>query len=348
MKTIEKVLDVNAHIKDLQYEVFCDDGIYAARIRFTNLAYGTITDIRFSAQGCNKFGDVVLVNGREKFFLVLQDINIGKNSDAINMKAALPSDDIRSLVLEESQIHFTDGSVVTYEGKQEYTVELEIFSPIDEIEKEQAAALKYKFGHEFKYKAKEIEVAWICGCGCVNKADSDVCMSCNTKKTDAFAAFKEETLNSIVTEYRVAEENRKEAERNEVQKIKNKKEHIKNLIINGIIFAIFACIIGFFVVMAGRRIYDNEDYMRDDLQGTYTYYDKAGAPLRQLKVYGDELIYISKYLGEYITHDITWYPTRGQFATFDTYTVTKNGDIKDGNMLYKKGGYMTIEEDSDY
>ena len=165
MKKIKKVVDINAHIENLKCEISIENGLSVAKISFTNLAYGTIKAIKFSAQGFNSFGDTILVNGKEKFLLIIQDINVEKNEVVRNINVDLPNNGIRDLVLEESQICFMDGSVVTYEGKQEHVFELEEFDTTYINEREQLAALKNKFGNQIRYKPKTFDVGWICSCG---------------------------------------------------------------------------------------------------------------------------------------------------------------------------------------
>lgn len=78
MKTIQKIIDVNAHIENLKCEISMENEMSVARISFDNIGIGNITAIKFNACGYNSFGDVVLVNGKEKFFLIIQDILIKK------------------------------------------------------------------------------------------------------------------------------------------------------------------------------------------------------------------------------------------------------------------------------
>lgn len=71
-------IDENAHIQNLCCEVNLDGGIPKATISFDNLGYGVITAIKFCAQGFNAFNDIVLIEGKGSFFLIVQDISIDK------------------------------------------------------------------------------------------------------------------------------------------------------------------------------------------------------------------------------------------------------------------------------
>ena len=125
MRTIQKTIDINAHIEELKCEINVDAGNTIAKISFVNLGFGDITAIKFNACGYNSFGDIVPVDGKEKFFLIIQDVMIAKNESATDLKAKLPNADIKKLDLEECQICYADGSVATYMGNNCFTLDLE-------------------------------------------------------------------------------------------------------------------------------------------------------------------------------------------------------------------------------
>ena len=64
MKKVQKSVDLNAHICQLDYKVFTKDGNAFLKLSFFNLGFGNITAIKFVAQGYNSFGDSVMVNDR--------------------------------------------------------------------------------------------------------------------------------------------------------------------------------------------------------------------------------------------------------------------------------------------
>lgn len=79
MKSVKKVIDINAHIENLKCQIESSAGGSLALISFDNLGFGTVTAIKFNAIGYNSFGDVIKINGNDRFFLIIQDISIGKN-----------------------------------------------------------------------------------------------------------------------------------------------------------------------------------------------------------------------------------------------------------------------------
>lgn len=343
MKKRSRTIDINAHISNLTCDINVQDGTVTALIGFDNLAYGTITAIKFDAVGYNSFGDVVTIDGKEKFFLIIQDISVGKNETAENLKAVLPNADVRRLVLEESQICFADGSVVTYEGKQEFTFEFEEFDSEQPEEKEEREAVENKFGRGFIYKPQNYTNGWICGCGCFNKLGGNQCISCGAVKEEAFSVCSSDTLKELVGKYRIAEEERKAAAQKEKeQKEKEQKQKKIKIGIGGVIAAILAVFIGYSSMMSGRTTYPSEYEMKKALKGTYTHYTESGTASKQIMINSDSVT-IKWSMGDELGFEVTaWNYKKGTFETFEKYTVLSDGNIKDEDGdLYEKGGYMS-------
>lgn len=350
MKMINKIVDANAHIENLICKMSIENGASVAMIGFDNLAYGTITAIKFDAQGYNSFDDTVLINGKEKFLLIIQDISVGKSEGARNLKVILPSPDIRKLELKESQICFSDGSVATYQGKKEVSFELEEFDTAVSAEREQLDALKDKFGDGFKYKPKECDAGWICGCGCLNKADSDVCISCGTNKADAFSACTEGSLKTIVEKYRVAEEEKKEVARKEAgKKAKEKKQQNIKIGIGVVVAVVVTILVGHSVVMSQRTTYSSEEEMKAAVRGTYTYYEDYQAQ-RMINISGNTVTEKWPSLDSSLDLPVSsWNPKNGTFkASFAHCIVTNTGDIIFDGDLYEKGGSWSSSSSSSY
>lgn len=340
MKEVKKAFDINAHIVNINCEVGYDDDTSKALISFDNLGYGIITAIKFNAKGYNSFGDVVQVNGKEKFFLIIQDISIEKNCAAKDLKAKLPNGDIRKLELEECQICCADGSVLTYGGKDSREIVLEEYD-ISETDEESINAIEEKLRTQIKYYPKDVDWGWICTCGRLNKLDSSECSSCKNTKADVFSITDEIAVKSIIEEYRKNEEDRQEQAKQEaILKEKNAKKRNVKIGISIIIAIIFAIIIGNAVVMSGRSTFSSADEMRSAMQGTYTYYSDYGSASRQIVISGDKATYKWSYGNDMETTIDEWNYKRGTFSTFETLVVTNQGYIKDGNDVYKKGGTL--------
>ncbi|MBU9746818.1 hypothetical protein [Diplocloster agilis] len=350
MRKVTTVIDINAHIRALTCDIKVQNGVVTAIIGFENLAYGTITAIKFHAVGYNSFNDIVPINGKEKFFLIIQDIHVGINETAKDLKAVLPNPDIRKLDLEECQICYSNGSVSTYKGKEEYTYEFEAFDFAKAEEKEIREALEDKFGRGFVYKPQEYENGWICGCGYFNLSDSDKCLSCETYKSDAFSVCSADVLKQIVMEHHIAEEERKKrALKQQEQEERVKRQKYIKIGICAVVVLIFAIFLGHSIVMSGRTLYSSEKEMKEALQGKYTHYYDNGDAMQQIEIKGDQVKIRWAFGGDLDSEVKEWNYKKGTFRTFQTYTVLRNGDIKDKNgTLFEKGGFMPIDgSDSD-
>lgn len=347
MKTVQKTIDINAHIENLQCEISADNGNAIAKISFTNLGYGDITAIKFNACGYNSFGDNVPVNGKDKFFLIIQDITIGKNEIATDLKAKLPNPDMKKLELVECQICYADGTVASYDGDNSFDFELEeIDNP------EQLSALHKLYDENAKFKPKDFEQGWVCSCGRFNKHDKNVCSLCNKNKTDTIKTCSDENLKKLVEEYKISEEKDKQAR--EAEQARLEKEKKKRNIFIGI--AIVVCIIlafpiGHAIQISQRTTFSSEEEMKEALQGTWTYYENGYSAKYRVNIENDTVTKRWVNLGSSSDLELAikkWNPKDGTFeVTVGTYTVLSNGNIKDedGNE-YEKGGYMSADDDS--
>lgn len=333
-------IDINAHIANISCEISNSENGTVAIISFDNLGYGNITAVKFNATGYNAFGDIIRVNGKEQFFLIIQDINIAKNESAKGLKAKMPNNDIRSLTLEECQICFSDGTVSTYLGN-----DTRQFSLTERSVSEAAVecmALKAKFGKEFTYIPLKLDFGWVCGCGRYNPVNNVTCSKCCNKKEEVLAVLDDNEVMKIVSDFQKSEELRKEQERlAEIQKEKERKKRNIIISISIIISAMLAWIIGNALVMAGRSTYSSEAEMKAALQGTYTYYNDSGKASRQMVISGDTVTYKWSHAGDMETDIREWNYEKGIIHTFEDIIVTSDGNLKSDGELYKKGGSMS-------
>ena len=329
MKKTSKTFDTNAHIQNISYQIDTNNGISTAVISFDNLGYGDITAVKFTAVGYNSFGDIINVNDKETFFIIVQDVLIAKNETAYGLKSKLPSNEIRTLDLEECQICFADGSVVSYEGKCEIEAEMEEYTTSNGAEGCQLRALQDKFGEKYKYKLVELENGWICSCGRFNKNVDTVCSNCTNSKSEIVQFNDIEKVNRLVEDYKQAETKKAEEAKIENERLaKEKKKRNIYIGIATIISIIFICLIGRAAVMSGRSTFATEADMKKAIQGTYTQY-KDGKARHTISIKGDTLT--SKYVnlpggGQDLDID-SYNPKSGTFeASFAHCVVKKNGD----------------------
>lgn len=350
MKSIQKIIDVNAHIENLKCKIDVENGMAVARISFDNLGIGNITAIKFNACGYNSFGDIVQINGKDNFFLIIQDINIGKNEFSKDLKAKLPNTDIKMLKLTESQICYEDSSVISYDGESVYTFEIDEFDINTDCE--QVNALKKMYDKRMKYVPKDFGQGWICGCGRFNKSDSTICSCCSKNKSNTMSVTSPEGLKDLVEKYHRLEHEERELSRKQAEQEAKVARNKKIGIVIAVVCAI--AMISFIIhssVMSKRMIFDSESDMKQALQGTFTcYYDKdsyrAYEARYKMNITEESLTYRWVNLGSDNDQEyeiLEYYPDKGQFKVYvkGIITVLSNGDLKDdeGNIYEKGGGW---------
>ena len=260
MKTITKIIDINAHIANITCEIDVSNDMPKALISFDNLGFGVVTAVKFNAKGYNSFEDVVPVDGKDKFYLIIQDINIEKNTSAKNLKATLPNEDIRRLELEECQICYADGFVSNYAGADSKKIATKQFGTFG-IEKEILEAIQDIISPEATIIPKDIGTGWLCSCERYNDQDIYICSKCGAKKEDIFKITNSEFVADIRARHKRNEEERKEkTQQEEVAKkrtLKRRNIKIGTGVIAGTLLIIF---IGSSVVMSGRTTKSSGDY----------------------------------------------------------------------------------------
>lgn len=346
MKTVEKKIDINAHIENLKCEISVENQISVAKLSFTNLGYGDLTAIKFDARGYNAFGDIVPINGKDQFFLIVQDLIVKRNETAVDLKAKLPSADIRKLELTESQICYADGSVVSYEGENRLAFDLEQFD-----NQEQLNALHKLYDENAMFKPKEFAQGYICSCGRFNALNETVCSLCGKGKSYAFEACSDNSLKKLVDEYHVSEQKDREVLKAEQKKMKEAK--MKKRIVFGIAAVIVGLALSFAIhaiQLSHRTVYASESDMKAALQGTWTCYDEEYTA--QYKLLIQDMDMTKRWVDLDSRYDVEvkieqLKPDEGTFYVFSSmYTVLNNGNIKDdeGNE-YEKGGIWSDSEE---
>lgn len=343
MRKVKKTIDINAHIQNITCHIESASNNSVATIGFYNLGYGTITAIKFYAKGYNAFGDVISINGKESFFLIIQDIFIEKNTNVENLKANLPNSDIRKLDLKEAQICYSDGSVVSYESENYKDYELEEYEYGSEGKL--ADALKEKYGYDFRYKPMDYPEGWICGCGRWNRLSDKNCSKCGVSKENAMNDTSEDGSQRLLEQYLKIEEQRavEKQKKDEDQKKKDKKKKIY-LALSPFIAIIVVCFIIRFSTLAKRSTYASELVMKTAVNGTYTY-SENGYIRKQIRIDGSTMTKRWNRLGS--ANDVEtfikeWEPNNGTIQTdVGTLIVSKNGNIIYGDEEYVKGGHWS-------
>lgn len=333
-------IDINSEISDLFYEIKIENNIPFVYISFKNIAKSTMTAIKFLAKGYNSFGDVININGKDNFLIMLQDLSIDTDKSIKPIKIQLPNTEIRTVELTENQYCFSDGTIKTY--LEPNYIEYEIEEYDIKVANERLILDSLKEIHlRTKNKPIQLEKYWVCSCGKLNDDNDVYCLNCKAGKEEVFSVQNEETIETLILEHKKKEEERA------IQRERDKKRNIIRFSIIGAIAFVFLCIIINASILGGRTTYSSLDEMKEDLQGTYTYYS-SGKASRQIVISGDKAIY--KWSGsdiDDIETDIReWNYKRGIIHTFEDLVITKNGDLKDGEDMYEKGGYMPSSSSS--
>lgn len=258
-KIVTKSVDMNANILYLKNEIVADTSKTQARIEFRNMAYGTITAVKFEVQGYNAFGDVIQIAGKPTFDIVAQDLVISPKKYA-KLDSVLPSKDIRKLDLKLKQVCYANGKIVNVQPEEIVTYELEeLDGAKGQLEYEAKNILEKKTA-EAKCFPKRYGRDWICICGYLNKNTDAICKKCGCKQVDVFETCTEEAVSENIkwkkeqaakreTEERIRkeEEKRRLEEQRIKQELVTRQKKKKNLIIIatvGIIIAISGSVIG--------------------------------------------------------------------------------------------------------
>ncbi len=341
MKQEKIIIDVNAHITNIACTIGADGDASKALISFDNLGYGVITAVKFNARGFNSFGDVVQIGGKDRFFLIIQDISIEKNSTAKDLKAKLPNGDIRRLELEECQICYADGSVTSYVGKDDREFDVDVFDEYG-TDKESVAAIRDIVSADAKYVPQDFEDGWLCSCGRWNTAERSDCSRCEVKKHTIFQITDADFITDLIAKHHKNEEDRQEKARQEAKE-KEKATKSRNIKIGiGVIVGILlAILVGHAAIMSSRSTYESESAMKAALQGTYTLYDGYKAKY-QIHIDGDTVYKRWCNLGSDYDSDYkvtSWNYKNGTVDTsYKSIIVTSSGDIKYDGDIYEKGG----------
>lgn len=338
----KRSVDLNAHIETLECSIVVENNKPYGIISFTNLGYGTLTAIKLIARGFNSFGDEILVNGKNEFFIILQDLSIPINTKASDIKVNIPDFNIRHIDIREGQLVFAGGKTTSYNKPniREYIVD--ILDSSDEHESKVLEILRTYESSAICLPSKN-ETGWICVCGQFNCNDSEQCSKCAKQREETFSLAKPEELERRILqrhEEKIAMEERKKEEEVNAQKQRKKR----NLFIALGLLAtagVIALIINA-SILSSRITYESADEMIDSLEGTWLHYSSySDSVLWTVEIDGDTLTQTYTSDGFSLDTDITYYPSQGYFKAFGNKYIVKDKGyqtiIVENNYVYEKG-----------
>lgn len=349
MNNVTKIIDIHAHITDVKAQIITETDGAKASISFKNLGYGVITAVKFIAKGYNSFSDIVLVNGKEEFFVIVQDIHVDKNAPATEIKVKIPNDEIRRIELIEYQICYADGTISTYQGKNDVRFELDKLGS-DSQERIELDALRDVFDSKVKYDMLETKYGWVCTCGRFNRLDDNTCSLCHHTKSEVKYNLSEIGKKAAIEKKKILDAKRlEEAERQDREK--KKTARTKKIIIGVVTMTIIAiiCFVSNSITMSKREIYGSEDSMRSAMQGKWTHYSEVyglgRSALWQWVIDGDKAYQIFNSDDELdYAYSIEWNPSKGSFKIGGKNIVVEKGGrsfVEGKNEVYEKGGYLS-------
>ncbi len=277
-KIVTKSVDMNANILYLKHEIVADTSKTQARIEFRNMAYGTITAVKFEARGYNAFGDEIQIAGKNTFDIVAQDLIIAPKKYA-KLDSVLPSKDIRKLDLKLKQVCYANGKIVNVQPEEIVTYEIEELEGVKGQLEYEAKNILEKKTAEAKCFPKRYGRDWICICGYLNKNTDAICKKCGCKQVELFETCTKEAVAEAIKERkeqerrkRAEEEARLEAERvqweEEQQKKLEQEEKRKNkgfLIVGGSIIGICLVVIIAGLLYRGKYGLSKEDQQKYEI-----------------------------------------------------------------------------------
>ena len=216
-KIVTKSVDMNANILYLKHEIVADTSKTQARIEFRNMAYGTITAVKFEAKGYNAFGDEIQIDGKPTFDIVVQDLAIAPKKYA-SLNYVLPRQDIRKLDLKLRQVCYANGKIVDALSEEFVTYRIEDIDENRDVqnqqEREERVILKRRLDEAVCF-SKRYGRNWICICGYLNKNTDAICKYCGCKEIEMLQEYSEERVREKIEEKKrkaAAEEARRKGE----------------------------------------------------------------------------------------------------------------------------------------
>lgn len=192
MKSVEKKVDFNAHIADIQVSLIREEGKNYAQIACKNVSGKIITRISFWASGTDYFGDAIKTEDGTDFVITQNGLSLkpGESMEPCRLEI---NDEIRNLDLKEKEVEFADGACEAYAGAEEHIYHADCFMEDSYWDKPELDILK-KIDVRFCSYPKETAVGWLCACAYLNRTDRSVCGGCGHNKNEVFLTCSKEAV----------------------------------------------------------------------------------------------------------------------------------------------------------
>lgn len=146
------------------------------------------------------------------------DLNAKRNDEfGYQRKISITDINTRSVKVKLKRIRYTDGTIVACDGEEVHIPEATPLSNHFD-----SAEMVQQYIHEVSRRAtfvpQKFGAFWMCSCGSTNYQTEEVCCSCGTSSSVAFAALDEAFLADKYAEYVAAKQRRDEQARQEKEK----------------------------------------------------------------------------------------------------------------------------------
>lgn len=192
MKSVEKKVDFNAHIADIEVSLIREEGRNYAQIACKNVSGKIITKISFLASGTDYFGDVIKTEDGNAFVITQNGLYLKPGAYMEPCRIEV-NDEIRNLDLKEKEVEFADGICESYAGADDHVYYADCFMEDSYRDKPELDILK-KIDARFCSYPKETTIGWQCACAYLNRPDRRVCGGCGHNKNEVFLTCSKEAV----------------------------------------------------------------------------------------------------------------------------------------------------------
>lgn len=300
-------------------------------VNFFNLSDNIITAVLLTAQGFNSFGDSILVNEKEVFLVMGQDMSV-KPSKHGQIRITVPDSDIRKVKLKVAKWCFANGDVVTACDSKWVETKQQALDPL------YWDCVKDSNPHG-AYHAIIQDDYWQCVCGFVNSGTR--CKVCNMSKANA-AQFTTDAINGTYAQYlekveaeQQAERARRKEERGRTEEAKVRAENERKATIRKRIICACVAVVAVIGVSVAAIIISNRTYQSEMAQIATLIenneYDKAYSIMISSKKYEKiaetygEILWKKQIELDNSFSSCSWYPIYDKEQMIFRQSMSRNG-----------------------
>ena len=337
-------IDVNSAVHIVSWKVCAENAAEPyISVDFFNLSDTTISAVLFTAYGYNSFGDCILVDGKETFDVLGQDIHVSPGKHC-NIKVKLPNENIRKVKLAINKICFSNDTII------QVTSSKWVDTKQHPIDPRYSDCVKYINPHGAYHAVIEKDY-WQCVCGFVNTGSK--CIVCEMSKysvgkytADKIESTYQRYLRVLEAEEIIAEERRKAAEKRAEQEKEQanaaRKASIKRWMITGVVALVL--IIG---IVVGSHIKREKDYQAEIVEIATCIDNEEYDDAFSIMISSDSYEKLAEQYGS-----LLWKKQQqldNEFAPHSWTYAWENDDLVYYSEISRNGiCYYNIEEKSEY